>query len=601
MNNAFTPASAALISLILLIVYCSKERIKLKENNIYLLMLVFVLLDSIFVSTIFFNSGEGENVTLIKVLNRCDYTILVTWTACLCIYTHLVIHKKDEDNEQKNIRTRLGLFVLLPIEYILIWTLKLIDIPENGITKIITGPAVFFSFACCALHIVFSLLVIVLNLKKISMKIAPVFIFIAIASLCAISYYINPNISGVSMGLAIVSLTMYFTIENPDVQMLEKVNLAKEQALRANEAKSDFLSNMSHEIRTPINAITGLAECIQNDTSLEMAKSDARDIMNASENLLEIINGILDISKIEAGKMEIVNKEYDMVDMTNNLLKLIKIRIGEKPIELRSSFSENIPGVLYGDETKIRQIMTNFLTNSAKYTEKGYIDLIIDSVNNDDIANLTITVSDTGHGIKPDVIDSLFDKFRRLAEDVKSNIEGIGLGLPITKQLVEMQGGSIEVHSIYGEGSTFTVRIPQKIVSLEHRAKEEVIDTKKEYSGHKILVVDDITMNLTVAKRILGLYKVDVETASSGEECIEKCKTSKYELVLLDDMMPKMTGTETLKILQELPSFDTPVVACTANAIEGMRDKYLSEGYSGYLSKPIGKDELRQILEKFLG
>lgn len=601
MTNLYLPASAAIISFILLFVYCIKEKVKIKENDIYLFMLICILVDSILVSVIFINSGEGENVTLTRLFNRLDYMMLVAWSAALCRYAHTVLHKKDREQYKRVRITQLVISILSVLECVGIWILRLEAIYENGIVKTITGPSVVFTFSCCALNLILSLIVILFNLRNITKQVVPVFIFLAIAGLSAVLFYFDPEIPGVSMGLTIVNMTMYFTIENPDVQMLKKVNLAMEQAQKANQSKTDFLSSMSHEIRTPINAILGLAECIQNDSSLKAAKEDSKDIVSASENLLEIINGILDISKIEAGRMEVVNKEYDLTDMSEKLSKLIKARIGEKPIELRVDCSKEIPAVLYGDETKLRQIMTNLLTNAVKYTESGYIDFRIGCENSDGKANLTVTVTDTGHGIREDAMNSLFDKFKRLEEDRNTHIEGTGLGLAITKQLVEMLNGSIEVHSKYGEGSTFIVRVPQKIVSFERSKTEQAVESKKEYPHHKVLLVDDIALNLMVAKRILELYKVEADTASSGEECIEKCQSQTYELILLDDMMPRMSGTETLKKMLENPGFSTPVVACTANAIEGMKENYINEGFSDYLAKPITKGELGQILEKYLG
>lgn len=601
MPSVFMPGSAALISIILLVVYLTKERVKIKENDIYMIMLFCILFDSLLLTGIYINAGEGESIFLTKFFNRCDYMMLVTWSSCLCRYTHTVLHKKDEIKLKRFAIAQNAISGLCVIELIMIWALRLDVVYKDGIAESIVGPSVYFTFTCCAVHIILTLVVILFNLSKITKQIVPVFMFLAMAALCAIIYFIYPGISGVSMGLAIVNLTMYFTIENPDVQMLEKVNIAMEQAQKANQAKTDFLSSMSHEIRTPINAIMGLVDCIQNDDTLEAAKTDSKDILSASENLLELINGILDISKIEAGRMEIVNKEYDLIDVSEKLSKLIKARIGEKPIELRLHFSKNIPGTLYGDEAKIRQIMTNFLTNAVKYTETGYIDFTIDCVNDDKTANLTISVADTGHGIKEEALAELFDKFKRLEEDKNSNIEGTGLGLAITQQLADMLNGSIEVQSVYGKGSTFTFKVPQKIVSFEHKTEEKTVEIKAEYPGKTMLLVDDTSMNLMVAKRLLEQYKLTVDTASSGEECIEKCKENTYDLVLLDDMMPRMSGTETLKILKENPSFTIPVVAFTANAIDGMKENYLSEGYVDYLSKPLVKAELNRVLNEYLG
>lgn len=599
MANLYMPISAALISSILLIVYLSKERVKIKENNIYLAMLICVLLDSVLITVIYADAGVHETFT--KLLNRFDYMMLVGWSSCLCTYSHFVIHKKDEERKEILHKLRALINIVTLVAFIIIWILRLDAVSEEGIVKAITGPAVYFTFGCCAINVVLCLIIVIFNSRKLTKQIVPLFSFMGIAGLCAVTYYFDPGISGVSMGLAMVNLTMYFTIENPDVQMLEEVKLAKEEAMRANQAKTDFLSSMSHEIRTPINAIMGFAECIQNDTTIEDAQADAKDIQYASQTLLELVNGILDISKIEAGRMEVVNKDYDPLGMSVKLSKLIKARIGDKPIELRCHFSEDIPGVVHGDEAKIRQIVTNLLTNAVKYTERGFIDFTIECTSDDDTAELAFIVQDTGHGIKPEDIDSLFDKFKRLEEDRNSNIEGTGLGLSITKQFVEMLGGTIDAQSVYGEGSTFTFKIPQPIISRERRTEEETVSQHKEYPGKRLLVVDDNYMNRVITKRLIELYKVKVEVASSGEECLQKCATETFDMILLDDMMPKLSGRQTLGKLKEIPDFSIPVVVYTANAIDGMREEYFNEGYRDYLSKPLVQSELRRVLERFLG
>ena len=273
-----------------------------------------------------------------------------------------------------------------------------------------------------------------------------------------------PQLFIIGFVFSLIVIIMYFTIENPDVKLLNELELAKQNAERANEAKTDFLSSMSHEIRTPLNAIVGFSNSILEDETIEEAKAEAKDIIMASQNLLEIVNGILDISKIEAGKMEIVEVEYCPLEVFDNIAKLIKPRIGEKPIELKTNFSPDIPAVLYGDMNKVREVITNLLTNAAKYTEKGIIDLSVQCINTKNKSKLVISVEDTGRGIKPDKIDKLFTKFQRLEEDKNTDIEGTGLGLAITKSLVDMLDGKIEVDSTYGKGSTFTVTLNQRIV-----------------------------------------------------------------------------------------------------------------------------------------
>ena len=606
MNELQLPICSFVFSLLLIIVYFSKKRLNLLENHIYALMLICGLADSLIVSLerIIVVDGVLEHVStleafILQITNKLDFGILIGFVTGLFLYTLLITFKISKEKFDKILKVVVGIDL---ITYLLICILNINLICDRGIISV-NGSAVFPTYILCGIYLLLSVLITIFQFRKITKRHIPILSVIGLLIALLFIYQKNPYIMVNSIVITFVNYLMYFTIENPDLKMLNELELAKNNAERANEAKTDFLSNMSHEIRTPLNAIVGFSNSILEDTSLEEAKTEAKDIIMASNNLLEIVNGILDISKIEAGKMEIVEVEYSPREILDNITKLIRPRIGEKPIELKAHFSPDLPAVLYGDMGKVREVITNLLTNAVKYTEKGIIDFEVSCINEKGISKLVISVEDTGRGIKPEKIDKLFTKFQRLEEDRNTTLEGTGLGLAITKNLVEMMGGKIVVQSKYGSGSKFTVYLKQKIVKMESE-KVEVQDKENteivDYSDKKILVVDDNMLNIKVATRLLKNYKILPDTVLSGEECIEKLKEKKYDLILMDDMMPKLSGGETLKKLKEDIHFDIPVVVLTANAISGMREKYLSAGFTDYLAKPIDKLELDRILKENL-
>ena len=444
------------------------------------------------------------------------------------------------------------------------------------------------------------------NLKNIkSKKYFPIFAYMIIGIVVIYIQMNNPGLLLMSSMETFVTFLMYFTIENPDLKIIEELNIARDQADKANNAKSEFLSNMSHEIRTPLNAIVGFSQALEEENLPDEAKDEVKDIIMASQSLLEIVNGILDISKIEANKLEIVNAEYDFNKVLEELVALTRARMGDKPLQFKTSFDPTIPTVLYGDHTRIKQIILNLLTNAVKYTKEGYINFKVDSVIKEDVCRLIISVEDSGIGIKEENINKLFSKFERFDLEKNITIEGTGLGLAITKKLVDLMNGKIVVQSTYGEGSRFTVAIDQKIVktpTITIKDQNEQKEVKAfDVSGKRILVVDDNKLNLKVATRLLKEYNVEIETIDSGFECIEKIKAGQiYDLILMDDMMPKMTGTETIAKLKQIEGYNIPTIALTANAISGMKEKYMKAGFDGYLSKPIDKLELNRIINDFL-
>jgi signal transduction histidine kinase len=441
--------------------------------------------------------------------------------------------------------------------------------------------------------------------KKLSKKkLIPIITIYTVGALAIIIQKIDPSIRLVTFVIAIVTIIMYFTIENPDVKMIEQLEIAKEQADKANHAKSDFLSSMSHEIRTPLNAIVGLSENIQDIEGLpQEAADDAKDIVMASQTLLEIVGNILDISKIESEKLEIVETEYQPKEMIENLVRIDSVRIGEKPIKLNLYIAPDLPYELIGDKVHVKQIMNNLLSNSIKYTQKGEINFSVKCINKDTTCDLVITCQDTGIGIKEEYITKLFGKFERLGVERNTTIEGTGLGLAITKKLVEMMGGKINCQSVYGSGSIFVVFLPQKISKMVNNEVNvgpiaQNTAPQIDYSTKRILIVDDNALNIKVARKALSALNPQLEDCNTGMDCIEKIKVgNRYDVILLDIMMPGLSGSETLAELKKDPNFNVPVIALTADAIAGAKERYLSEGFTDYIAKPFSKDQIKEKLD----
>lgn len=388
----------------------------------------------------------------------------------------------------------------------------------------------------------------------------------------------------------------------------------KKNAENANIAKSQFLATMSHEIRTPINSVLGMNEMIIRDTNDSIIMEYAQNISSAGNMLLGLINDILDFSKIESGKLELVISEYDTKTLFRDLYNLIEERARKKGLYLEFKIDPKIPTVLEGDMGRIRQIITNFLTNAVKYTEKGSVVLAASMKDPDTNPTLHIDIIDSGQGIKDEDKDKLFSSFTRINEQKNQTIEGTGLGLAITKQLVAMMKGHISVESTFGVGSTFSVDIPQTVIDSTqigdfHPARENKgQDVKKfkitfKYPKGKVLVVDDNRTNLVVAAGLLKPTEMKVTTASSGDRAIELLKENEYDLIFMDHMMPEKDGIETLHEIKTIfgSDFKTPIIVLTANAISGMKEMYIKEGFNDYLSKPMSIQQLEEILVTYIG
>ena len=596
---AFTTCGL-IFTLLLSIVYFPKKKVNLVENKIYLIIIIITLVSTIteIISYLFVVNGISSISPIYNFIIKLLFACFLLWLCMFMLYI-VTTGRRLRNAPELKLKNKILLLILIEV-FILFLPVNIkqtngLLLPEGLCVNVI-----YFVAAIALLIMCYSLFLSRKFLKN--RQFYPVFVILILFAAVILAQRVFPEVFLINFMLSFITFVMYFTIENPDIKMIEQLQLAKEQADKANQAKTDFLSSMSHEIRTPLNAIVGFSDCICHADTLEEAKDNAKDIVNASNTLLEIVNGILDISKIEAGKLEIVNSPYDAKELFSSLAKLIKPRMNEKGLDFQVYIAPDLPKVLYGDHANVKKVVTNILSNASKYTDKGFVRYEVNCVNNGDRCRLIISVEDSGRGIKKENIDKLFTKFQRLEEDRNTTIEGTGLGLAITKQLVELMGGKVIVHTVYGEGSKFTIILDQPIEKESALQKVQGPNlTHLDLTGVKILVVDDNTLNLKVSTKLFERYHATIECVDSGFRCLEKIQAGeKYDIILLDDMMPKMSGVETLKKLKQLPNFSTPVVALTANAITGMREKYISDGFNDYLAKPIEKDEMIRVFASIL-
>lgn len=586
------------------LIYFSAKRERTKSHKAFSLFLIMSMIHLAFDGLTIYTVNNMDKVPPIinEVAHRLFIGSMIVLFYLMCCYIGILVENDTGKRFPIFIISTVVLVVgiicavLLPIRYI--------ETPDGNYSY---GPVAFMLYGCIAIYLVMLIIILCLcwneihSKKRITMSVA---LGILMVALICQAIYPLALISG--MGLTLISLAFYLSIENPDVRLVEQVKMEKQKADEANAAKSTFLSHVSHEIRTPMNAVVGMTDILLKTDLTDEQRDYLINIKNSGNALVSIINDVLDISKIEAGKMELSLGEYDIRPMLNDIQMIIQNRIDDKPIELIFEIDDALPNKLYGDGLRIRQIFLNLLNNAVKFTDKGSVKLVVktEKISQDDIM-MKVTVADTGQGIREEDMARLFEAFEQVNTQKNAGKEGTGLGLAISSQFVKMMGGQLEVKSRYGEGSEFSFDILQKVVAKESAeiSEEEKDDRSFTAPGARILVVDDNDMNCKVAKGLLAPLKMQIDIAKDGREALDSIVKNRYHLVFMDHMMPVMDGVEATKKLRAMEDEycqTVPVIALSANAMKDAKELFDEAGMNGFVAKPIDVKEITRTIRKWL-
>lgn len=608
-GNIYFQISGLLYITLLIWVFFSKKRNDSIENNILITMVITNLVSLVFdvLNTYFVLNLNGIPM-ISNIISKFTLILIVFWLYLLTIYIFILSFNKEE-RVSKDKHKLLKDMVKKSGPIVGVSLLAILVIPVES--TIINNAIVTGGLGVSYLYVLSSIFVLVWILRfikrKDQMKIEKrnIVLFLIILGLVTlIVQVIYPELLFMNFIRVFITLYVYFTIKNPDLDVMDELKEARYQVEQVNAEKANVLLDVSREIRTPLNTIIGFGESLMEEDVSSQAKEDIKYMMMASHNLLEMVNGVLGESPVDMQRLRIKEDEYNLEQVLKQVVSIANNKLNDKKVEFKTRIDSKLPKTLYGDNIRIKQIILNVLNNAIEHTSEGYIELEVNGILKGNIFRLIISVEDTGEGIPKDKIGQVFNKVHRnVAEELTINSEDTNMVM--TKKLVELMNGRISVVSEFGEGSKFTIAIDQKLSAkpskIDTNSNDEELDNNFDISGKKILIVDDNQMNLKVASRLLKSYNVQITEVSSGLECLNKInEKEEFDLILMDDMMPGMSGVETLNRLRKKEFFNVPVVALTANATVGMRDKYISAGFNDYISKPIDRTELKRVLKKFL-
>ena len=590
--NTIYIITGIMFTLLLILVFKIKKKNNLLSNNTFFILSLSLLIGFILELIINFLSTLTLKPVMLEVYTKLYLIFIVCWFSIFSVYTFLISKKDDTLN-----KTIMILYALLT----LVSSLSIILLPLNIDTTnfiYLSGNSINIFKVLLPSMLCILFLRTILNRNVISItKCNYIYVALILLSICTfleLKYELNI----ITTILLFITYLVFLTIENPALKEYEIINNLRLRALKANMNKTDFLSNISHELRTPLASIISSIDEIKNYNLPPEFKDTINDIVDSSSSLLDIVGNVIDINKIENKIYDLKEKNYSIKETVEKLIKMNTKKYNKENVIFKYFISENTPQNLFGDKTKIKEIINNVLDNSFKYTDNGSISLTINSEIVSDICNLIIEIKDTGIGIKSEDLNKIFNG-SDIDNEINNDVDRDGLGLLITKDLVSLLGGTITVCSYYGSGSVFTIKIPQRLKN-ELETIEQTNTTK--FINKRILLVDDDRLNNRILKRLLNIYDIELDTCERGIECIDKINNGEhYDLILMDIMMPDMNGIDTLKKLKSNKNFNTKVVALTADALSTSKNKYIKTGFTDYIPKPFKKEELEQKLKELLG
>ena len=603
MKELQLPSCALIFSILLCLIYFSKKKVKTVENKIYGMMLLMGTLDCLIITIerMLVISGNINDITplintILQITNKVDYIALITLSSCLFIYTLIITMTKSKDKIKPIIKI---ISIINFIIFIIMLFLKVELITSGNIISVSGGP-IIPAFITCGIYILLSIFITLVNIHKLSKKHIPIVSIIFIFLFLMFIFKTDPYIMIISIAVTFVNYLMYFTIENPDLKVVNELLRNRELVEKQMEDKSRFLFEMSQEIKTPTKNILSVVKNYDKLDEDADKKESIGIIENNANNILFKLNDILNISSMDASKIKISNKEYNTLNLFNNIENITKNFIGNKNIKLEIDITDNLPKKLYGDDVKLKQIIMSVLFNSIENTKEGLISVKIDSIVRYDVCRLILKISDTGCGMSLSKINNILDDNQELTEIDVKKLDKLDMDLKATIKAVKLLGGSFNIKSEENKGSTFTIVIDQKcdIEEKTNIMKDALKYSSDVFGKKRILIVDDDKEELFKILNILSKYNVDINTTMSSKDCIDRIKSGElYNIIIVDDELKNSSAMSLLKELKRLKKNKTPVIVMLDKSKEHFKKYYIEDGFKDFIIKDNITDDIEKIIK----